>query len=284
MEFDESSKIKKAAIFAIASDSYLMNKLVLKGGTCLELAYELNQRASKDIDFSIEDEFSQEELILLADRMLNIFRAEFEKIGYYIVDLMIENRPMPLPENIKMSGYKMIFKYLPLSSYQDCKDDSSAIQRRYKKFSIDISKYEYVKGKELKELDGHKLYIYPLELIVCEKLRAICQKMKEYRAQPDCTDEPRARDFYDIYNICTYIQKIDFKNPDSRETIKQVFSAKDVDLNLLSKIKDKRAVHEADFRNVMLTDVKNKRLPEMFDFYFEYVLDLVSDLEEFWVV
>lgn len=39
-----------------------MNKLVLKGGTCLELAYQLNHRASKDIDFSIEDDFSEEEL------------------------------------------------------------------------------------------------------------------------------------------------------------------------------------------------------------------------------
>lgn len=284
MEFNESSKIKKAAIFAIASDEYLMNKLVLKGGTCIELAYELSHRASKDIDFSIEDEFTLEELESLKDRILSAFQVEFGKIGYHVFDLKIENRPLRLPDNIKMSGYELIFKYISLDLYKKMKGDLPAMQRRCPKFSIDISKFEYVKGKELKEFDGHKLYIYSPELIVCEKLRAICQKMKEYRTQPNCIDEPRARDFYDIYNICINIQKINFKNPDSRETIKQVFKAKDVDLNLLIKIKEKRAIHEADFKNVMLTDVKNKRLPEMFDFYFEYVLDLIKDLEEFWIV
>lgn len=281
MEFDESSKIKKAAIYAIASDEDLRNKLVLKGGTCLELAYKLSHRASKDIDFSIEDEFSLEELESLKDRILSVFQVEFGKVGYHVFDLKIENRPFPFPKNIKMSGYELIFKYISLDLYEKLKGDLPAMQRRCPKFSIDISKFEYVKGKELKEFDGHKLYIYSPELIVCEKLRAICQKMKEYRAQ---FDEPRARDFYDIYNICINLQKIDFKNPESRETIKQVFRAKDVDLNLLLKIKEKRAIHEADFKNVMLTDAANKRLPEMFDFYFEYVLDLIKDLEEFWIV
>ena len=32
-------------------------------------------------------------------------------------------------------------------------------------------------------------------MIICEKLRAICQKMKEYRNNPEDIDLPRARDF-----------------------------------------------------------------------------------------
>ena len=158
------------------------------------------------------------------------------------------------------------------------------MQRRSPNFSIDISKYEYVKGKELKELDGHKLYIYPPVLIVCEKLRAICQKMKEYRDNSGDNDLPRARDFYDINIICENLQKVDFKTSENRETLRQVFNAKDVDLNLLLKIKAKRTIHEDDFKSVIATDTKNNRRPEVFDYYFEYVLDLVDDLEKFWVV
>lgn len=280
----ELNKIKKSAIFAIASDPYLMNKLVLKGGTCLELAYQLNHRASKDIDFSIEDDFSKEELEALKERILPIFQIEFEKIDYYVFDLKLKNKPIKMPENIKMAGYELIFKYIPMAEYEKFKDDLAAMQRRCTNFSIDISKYEYVQGKELKEFDGHKLYIYPPVLIVCEKIRAICQKMKEYRGNPNDNDLPRARDFYDIYIVCENLQKVDFKLLENRETLKQVFNAKDVDLNLLLKVEEKRAIHDDDFKNVLATDAKNNRRPEIFDFYFEYVLDLIKDLEEFWVV
>lgn len=280
----ELNKIKRSAIYAIASDDYLMNKLVLKGGTCLELAYELNHRASKDIDFSLEDDFTSEELESIKKRILPIFQAEFKKISYHVFDLNIKNKPIKMPDNIKMSGYELSFKYLKSDLYQEFKSDLAAMQRRSPNFSIDISKYEYVQGKELKEFDGHKLYIYPPVLMVCEKLRAICQKMKEYRDNPGDNDLPRARDFYDIYIVCENLQKVDFKAPENRETLDQVFKAKDVDLNLLLKVEEKRAIHYDDFRNVLATDAKNNRRPEIFDFYFEYVLDLIKDLEKFWIV
>ena len=107
--------------------------------------------------------------------------------------------------------------------------------------------------------------------------------MKEYRNNLGDVDLPRARDFYDIYLVQENLQKIDFKNPENREILKHVFEAKNVDLNLLSKIKEKRHIHEDDFRNVLLTDIVDKKHPEIFDYYFEYVLDMVADLEEFWV-
>ena len=69
-------------------------------------------------------------------------------------------------------------------------------------------------------------------MIICEKLRAICQKMKEYRNNPDDVDLPRARDFWDIYLIQENLPRVDFKLQENREILKRVFEAKDVDLNL----------------------------------------------------
>ena len=108
--------------------------------------------------------------------------------------------------------------------------------------------------------------------------------MKEYRNKPGDKDLPRARDFWDIYLVQENLPRVDFKLKENRDILKHVFEAKNVDLNLLLKLEEKRHIHEADFRNVQLTDAVNKRYPTQFDFYFEYVLDLIKDLEEFWIV
>ena len=149
-----------------------------------------------------------------------------------------------------------------------------------KRIKVDMTK----KNKEEKEIDGHKIYVYPPIMIICEKLRAICQKMKEYRNNPKDIDLPRARDFWDIYLVQENLQKADFKLQENREILKHVFDAKDVDMNLLLKLEEKRHIHENDFRNVQLTDAANKKYPTHFDFYFEYVLGLINDLEKFWIV
>ena len=288
---DEFLKIKKLTLKAIVSDDILMNKLVLKGGTCLELAYKLHSRSSKDIDFSIKDEFSNEEREQILFNLPVKFNNVFEEHGYYVFDFKIKDKPTDLPEDIRMSGYSLSFKVITIELYKKYCNDIYQLRNRAlslgesekKDFVIDISKYEYVDFKEEKSIDEFKVFVYPPQMIVCEKLRAICQKMKEYRNKPGYSDLPRSRDFYDIFLVQENLLKVDFKNPENRETLKLVFDAKNVDLNLLSKICEKRHIHEDDFQNVLLTDIKNKRHPNIFDFYFEQVLDLVADLDEFWV-
>ena len=291
LDKDEFLKIKKLILKSIVSNDILMNKLVLKGGSCLELAYKLHSRSSKDIDFSIKDEFSKEERGQILNNLPDNFNAVFKKEGYQAFDFSIKDKPTNLPEDIKMSGYSLKFKLITNELYEKYSQDIAQLRNRAlslgqstkKDFVIDISKYEYVDTKEEKDIDEFKVFVYPPQMIVCEKLRAICQKMKEYRNNLGDVDLPRARDFYDIYLVQENLQKIDFKNPENREILKHVFEAKNVDLNLLSKIKEKRHIHEDDFRNVLLTDIVDKKHPEIFDYYFEYVLDMVADLEEFWV-
>ena len=269
-----------------------MDKLVLKGGTCLELAYKIHCRSSKDIDFSIDNEFSDAEIKQIMNDLPEIFNQNFYKIGYYAFDFRIKNKPVHMPIDIKMTGYNLSFKLVSTDVHKLFNNNIDKLRNRAlslgqsdkKDFIIDISKFEYTQNKEEKEIDGHKIYVYPPIMIICEKLRAICQKMKEYRNNPEDIDLPRARDFWDIYLVQENLQKADFKLQENREILKHVFDAKDVDMNLLLKLEEKRHIHENDFRNVQLTDAANKKYPTHFDFYFEYVLGLINDLEKFWVV
>ena len=54
--------IRKIALIGIFSNDLLTERLVFKGGSALELIYKLTSRASIDIDFSIEDDFTEIEL------------------------------------------------------------------------------------------------------------------------------------------------------------------------------------------------------------------------------
>lgn len=291
IDIDEFRKIKKTSIIALVVDDYLFNKLILKGGTCLELAHQINNRASRDIDFSIEKELDDKVLTEIIKIIENNFIEQFAKIGYYPFDIKIKNKPKYTPENIKMSGYALSFKLIGLKIWEANKDDITFLRNRAiilgegdkKDFIIEISKYEYVQHKVITEIDGHKIYVYPPALIICEKLRALCQKMKEYRGRDNDTDLPRARDFYDIYVVNENLEKTDFKNEENRFMLAEVFKAKDVKLDLLLKLKDKYSIHNDDFKSVIQTEVKQKELPEIFDFYFSYTLKLINDLEEFWV-
>ena len=46
--------------------------------------------------------------------------------------------------------------------------------------TIDISKFEFCDSKKEYDLEGYTIYVYTPEMIVFEKIRAICQQMVEY--------------------------------------------------------------------------------------------------------
>ena len=250
IDANEFLKIKKLALISLVSDDILMDKLVLKGGTCLELAYKIHCRSSKDIDFSINNEFTDAEIMQIKRDLPEIFNKNFSEIGYYAFDFRIKNKPVHMPIDIKMTGYNLSFKLVSNDVHNEFKDNIDKLRNRAlslgqsdkKDFVIDISKFEYTQNKEEKEIDGHKIYVYPPVMIICEKLRAICQKMKEYRNNLGDTDLPRARDFWDIYLVQENLPKVDFKLQENRDILKHVFDAKDVDIGCVSVTRS--AVHK----------------------------------------
>ena len=147
------------------------------------------------------------------------------------------------------------------------------------KFSIDISKHEYTAGKREFELDGFSIFVYTLEMIVCEKLRAICQQMPEYGpvVKRGRAGSPRARDFIDIHTLMT-ARQIDLTTKENRELLAQVFAAKRVRLSLLGEIGKYREFHRTNYNAVAAT-VKAGVILREFDFYVDFVLNLIKQLE-----
>lgn len=277
-------KIKKTSIKALFSDDDLMDTFVLKGGTALEL-YELHDRASIDIDVSMSRDFNLDEI---KPKLERIFIETFELENYYLFDFKMSMRPGK--ENMKQGhfwgGYCIEFKVIDIDKKNGLKDDINELRKNAevvdanngKKYKIDISKYEYCEIKEEMDLEGYSIYVYTPLMIVDEKLRAICQQMDAYREFVDTNKKPRARDFYDIYNIINKIPGIEnqFYAPKNKTILKEMFSIKKVPLEFIYDIKNEKDLHKPNFTTVKDT-VSTEEVKD-FDFYFDFVVELVSKL------
>jgi predicted nucleotidyltransferase component of viral defense system len=200
MEFAE---IRRLTIIGLFSDDTLFEQLVLKGGNAISLIYEFGGRSSLDLDFSMEKDFVDTE-----DAERRIFRALERKFGEHGL-LLFDGKFGPRPQSARPAvpwwgGYQFEFKLIEKSKYPKLAGDLEAVRRnavvvgpnQERRFTVDFSKYEYCAGKVERELDDYTIYVYTPEMIVMEKLRAICQQMPEYSLNSN--KRARARDFYDI--------------------------------------------------------------------------------------
>ena len=147
-----------------------------------------------------------------------------------------------------------------------------------RKFTIEISKFEYCTGKQKTVIDEYDCYVYTPEMIAAEKIRAICQQMPGYslRKHPS----PRPRDFYDFQAVVVHAS-VDFSKPKMRELVRHMFAAKEVPLKLLAEVDAYRDFHQADWPAVKLA-VRGEVSP--FDFYFDFVLGEIAKLQSLWIV
>ncbi len=277
-------KIRRVAITAIFADDYLLNQLALKGGNALSLVHRIGSRTSLDVDVSLEkdiDDFTktQERISrMLADR----FRSE----NLQVFDIRMKRVPEIREGHYleKQSGYSIEFKLLPFSRSKLVEEDLPKAQRealvvglaQERKFSIQISKYEYIQGKQESQIDGFTIFVYSPAMIAVEKFRAICQQMAEYpfRSNP----VPRARDFYDIHAICSEA-KVDSAVAENLELFRAIFGAKDVPLALIANIPSQREYHRPDWPRVEAAvsgDLKD------FDYYFGFVASQIPHLKVLW--
>jgi hypothetical protein len=237
------------------------------------------------LDFSIENDFAD-----LNDTRNRIFRAikdRFSSVGLVVFDESFEPRPrVPRPnQQAWWGGYELKFKLIEQAKHSALGGNLETIRRnalvigpeQRRKFSVDMSKCEYCEGKVERELDSYTIYVYSPEMIVVEKLRAICQQMPEYalRSQPT----PRARDFYDIWRVTTETG-LDPATPAIFELATHIFAAKMVPLALLAQVSDQREVHRPDWPAVVAAVAQ--RLND-FDFYFDFVVDQIAALKTLWV-
>jgi len=287
---DKVDKIRRLTIISMfAASDDLMELFALKGGNALNYIYNVNQRSSIDIDISMEDSF--EDLDFKLEEVEIVLRKSFERTfeenNLKAFDIKLEKKPQKMDSDKEgfWGGYQLSFKALELDKWQELKEKTDTttndmsrqaipFNREFKrKFTVDISRHEYVKDRELKILDDYYIYVYSPLMIVLEKLRAICQQTEEYTEIIE-THKPRGRaqDFFDIYVILESFSEINLTSKKSIDNLKEIFKIKKVPLSILDQLENYREFHRDSFTAVIDTVFKSDQLKD-YDFYFDYVLD-----------
>jgi hypothetical protein len=290
MDINKLIEIRRLAIVALFSDDDLMEVFVLKGGNAINLIYELDYRASQDIDVSMCGDFKEGELEEVRAKLERALDKTFKERGFNVFDVHLEPHPAQMDENKKdfWGGYQLEFKIIESNKFDLYLTDLAALRRRAvtvrenqkKIFKVDISKHEFCSVKEPRELEGHRIYVYTPVMLVYEKLRALCQQMEAYcTIVPTHRPRARGRDFFDIYIL---VEKRELHaalyDPANLYLLKKIFAAKKVPLELLSMIRDEAEFHRLDFQAVMAIVAADYVLKN-FDFYFNYVVQLIENLK-----
>jgi predicted nucleotidyltransferase component of viral defense system len=280
--------LRREIMAALFLDAFLLDRLVIKGGNALDIIHNINQRASVDIDFSIADEFLDQQDA--QDRIKRALSQRFERLGLVVFDYSFEERPPEMPNDPLpwWGGYAVEFKIIDKAVFDSLglTPEKRSIQaiviapQQARIFRIDISKNEYCGGKEEAEIGGVRVYVYSVEMCVFEKLRSICQQMPQYTEILTRHGRPRARDFYDIYATVTR-RGVDLSLPENQRLCERIFEAKHVPMHLLTQIGNTREFHRADWDSVKVAvygDVFE------FDYYFEFVVGEVNRLNALWKI
>jgi hypothetical protein len=185
-------------------------------------------------------------------------------------------------------GYLVEFKLISKRRADEVDYDLETMRREAvrlgegSKFTVDISRYEYVDDKVEFELDGYRIFVYSPEMIVCEKLRAICQQMPEYAQviKRNGLGNQRARDFVDIEALVRQFD-VDLASDRAKHIVTEMFALKRVPLDLLSLISGTRDFHALGFEEVRAAMKPGVQI-EPFDYYFDFVVGQCRKLESLW--
>lgn len=282
-------RVRELTVIGLVSDDQLMDQLVLKGGNAIDMFHGGLYRVSKDVDFSIDGGDFEASLDDVQARISNRLNEAFGIDGYAVFDVFLQPRPDKLSAEFESfwGGYFLEFKVSTPKNIRDYGEDIQTLRRRsvvigpaqQRKMRVDFSRHEHCKGKQQRELDGYTLYVYSPLMIVAEKIRALCQQMPEYREMlKSPAASPRARDFFDVHTIVKE-RFVDLGTQEAALTVRMMFEAKRVPLNLIGLVETTREFHRENF------DAVEQTLPPgvdvyPFDFYFDFVIAQLEALRK----
>lgn len=287
-ELERIRHLKLRAIAALFSSQPLAAQFVLKGGNALDLVFHITTRSSLDLDISMESDFAPKDILRLRAELESALQASFAPDDLYVFDVTFEEKPPDTSPELAhfWGGYSLTFKLLPSADIEACGGDMAKMRRRALpiggkgKFEIDISKFEYCADKRSATLGGAEIFVYSPEMLVSEKLRAICQQMPEYGpvVKRSRSGSARARDFVDITLLIQRFS-IEMTHEDNLGILRKIFQIKHVPTQLIARIPDFKDFHEADFPAVKDSIQPGTQL-EDFDYYFDSVSHLAMRLSK----
>ncbi len=259
-----------------------MEQLVLKGGNALELIHRIGERASLDLDYSMEGDV--QDTAEFERRLRRAVEDRLDAAGLIVFDWHFGPRPNTPALDARWGGYRAEFKLIERDLHGTLAGDIEAIRRNAQEigpghqriFVIDISKFEFCRGNTIATVDNYECHVYTPAMIASEKLRALCQQMPEYTQRRN--PSPRPRDFYDIHAIA---RVAGVKLSREQDLIRRMFDAKDVPYRLIALLgrEREREFHRQGW-DAVVQAVRGEVAP--FDFYFDFLDAAVEDLHSLW--
>jgi len=274
MKIDE---VIKKTIIAIYSEPKPSVPLFLKGGSAMRLFYGLTSRLSIDVDFSVDK--AVEDVSSLFNAMKSKISRRFQELKYEAINFKWTRKPKSKHKDKPdwWGGWSFEFKLVSF----DHSDKSIEIKRRNalipegansSKIIVEISEHEYCKNGRTKVINGVTILGYSRELIVLEKIRAICQQHPEYKFR---LSKNRARDFYDIHELTKNIDD-DFVHRCSLH-IESVFRAKEVPISFLNSLWEEDFIDKQRRGFDQVKDTVQGKVDD-FAFYLENLRFLVKEI------
>lgn len=274
-------------LVAIYTNNLMTEKLFLKGGQALRFAEGIENRLSRDADFSLEETVSDEDNFF--EVLENAISNEFMADDLYVFDFTKTRRP-----HIKESGspdfkrgwavtFKIIEKekiHFPLEKLR--RESIIPEGSESPKIPIDISEKEYCGSIQKVKVKSIEIKVYSRALLALEKIRAICQSHPSYPHKNKKKSKARSRDLFDIerlYSKSLGEDKSDEFVAEMKVHLEKVFKAKDVSLDLLYiAINDEifiEALREG-WKEVKTTLVGKQ---QSFDYYMDTLISLVKRIK-----
>ncbi|HOO11717.1 MAG TPA: nucleotidyl transferase AbiEii/AbiGii toxin family protein [Bacillota bacterium] len=131
MNVAQLEKIRKLAVISLFSDDTLMDMFVLKGGSALNLVFDINSRASIDIDVSMEEDFGEENMENIKNKLKTSLEKTFAEEGLCIFDVSLSPKPLVISTEKKdfWGGYVLEFKVIESEKYDNMKNNLDSMRR-----------------------------------------------------------------------------------------------------------------------------------------------------------
>ena len=272
-------------IYGLYHDGVFTKDILIKGGQALRIKENIKERLSIDIDASVKGSVSDPDAFFV--RFKKSLDRQFEKYNLVVIGFKREKRPKtPHPDAPDFwTGWQVSFK---LHENVKLKQSKTAIipdGSASSKIIVDLSEYEYCGDFETMELkiESEKkkvlTYWYSTEMLIVEKIRAVCQQHPDYSLRRKTTS--RARDFYDMANLIKKKikdGKISAFRRKCATLVDPIFAAKKVDKEIIKKIFEPKFVAEIGKGWPMVLETIPKRDREEFEVYVDILQDFINSL------